>query len=62
MTQSKFKYLYDGMRLYFFDTNKLSIDDFFKLEQIAAFENEIMKHKIFFVYDLSGNKVFTSLN
>ena len=55
--------LYDGMRVYVFDTDKLEKDDFFRLEQVAAIENEKMKHKIFFVFKLDkGLKVFTGLN
>lgn len=60
---TKFKHKYQETNLYLFDTSKINIDDFIRLEQIAAIENEKMKHKIFFVYKLDeGLKVFTSLN
>ena len=62
MTQEKFEYVGDGMRLYFMDVNRLGIDDFLRLEQIAGMENDKMKHKIFFVFEMQGEKVFTSLN
>ncbi len=62
MVQNNFEHIYDGMRLYFLDASRLHIDDFIRLEQVASIENEEMKHKIFFVYDLDGGKVFTSLN
>lgn len=64
MTNKKenFGYISDGNRLYFMDINRLHIDDFIRLEQVAAIENDRMKHKIFFVFELDGGKVFTSLN
>ena len=64
MTNKKenFGYISDGERLYYLDMARLPIDDFIKLEQVAAIENEQMKYKIFFVFDLDGGKVFTSLN
>lgn len=49
-------------KIYFFDSNKTNLDDIIRLEQIAAFENEKMKYRIFFVFDLYGNKVFSGLN
>jgi len=53
----------DGLTYYFLDNNRISIDDFMRLEYIAALENEMLKYKIFFVYKLDeGLKVFTSLN
>jgi len=63
MTQRKFESAYTETRHYIFNTSKLSIDDFLRLEQVASTENEIMKYRIFFVYKLNEyNKVFTGLN
>ena len=60
--KEKFDYAGDGMRLYYMNIHRLSIDDFIRLERVAALENEKMKHKIFFVFAMNGGKVFTGLN
>jgi hypothetical protein len=59
---NQFEYAGDEMRLYYMDVRRLSIDDFIRLEKVAAIENEKMKHKIFFVFEMSGGRVFTGLN
>ena len=53
-----------GMDTYYFiaDGKKLTPDDFVRLEQVAAIENEKMKHKIFVVYNVEDLKIFTCLN
>jgi hypothetical protein len=55
-------YTFDGSdKIYF--CKESNIDDMIRLDQIAGFENEFMKYKIFFVFKLAdGMKVFTSLN
>ena len=60
MTQ--FMDTYNGFRFYFFDHSKLSLDDFFRLEQVVALENELTHHQIFFVSNIDGFKIYTSLN
>jgi len=62
MIQEKFEYLGDGVRIYFLDINRLTIDDFLRLENIAAIENYKMQHKIFFIFESLEEKIYTSLN
>lgn len=44
--------------------DELSVEDFFNLSEVAAIENEKMKHKIFFHWKHNEylSAVFTSLN
>ena len=65
MEQDNYKYHYEMGRekLYFYDKNQISLEEFFVLEYTAALENKMMQHKIFFVLEtMSGMKIFTSLN
>jgi hypothetical protein len=63
MTHNKYKNIRGETRVYMFRHKEITSDDFFRLEKVAELENEMMKHKIFFVFKLDGvNKVFTGLN
>jgi len=63
MTQNNFSCITDGFMFYFYDKKNLNIDDFIKLEYIAAVQKELMNHQIFFVFELDINiKIYTSLN
>jgi len=48
--------------MFYFLNKKLSIDDFLKLEQIAAIEIEKMEYKMSLCYMIDDTKLFTSLN
>ena len=61
MTLNKFAHLYEGKRLYFYNTNKITAEEFFKLEELAG--KRTMKYKIFLTHKMyNGLQIYSGLN
>ena len=57
----KFSRKYDGQRLYFYNMNKITPEEFFKLEELASVEAK--NYKIFLTHKTyDGLQIYSGLN